>query len=184
HTRFSRDWSSDVCSSDLLDLAWVGHGGRVRRDAEDERRDDDGRQPWVGGLDFIQGSEQPADPRQGDGGLLCGLPHGGGEQILVLGVTAAAGERNVAGPRIRLVFGTLDEEQLERLPGSQDERDGGLDGVRGARDARRGASLQRAAEQRQTGVVDYHTRRLPPSRGHGNAGAAWEHPNVRRVPSV
>src|SRR5690606_39682290 len=41
HTRFSRDWSSDVCSSDLCFLsggAGVGHrcgvrGGRVRRDA-------------------------------------------------------------------------------------------------------------------------------------------------------
>src|SRR5690606_40334182 len=30
HTRFSRDWSSDVCSSDLVDLAaaWEGEAGR------------------------------------------------------------------------------------------------------------------------------------------------------------
>src|SRR5690606_40764818 len=30
HTRFSRDWSSDVCSSDLLVCAWsVGRSGRT-----------------------------------------------------------------------------------------------------------------------------------------------------------
>src|SRR5690606_40262168 len=27
HTRFSRDWSSDVCSSDLVDSAGLCHGG-------------------------------------------------------------------------------------------------------------------------------------------------------------
>src|SRR5690606_40135633 len=36
HTRFSRDWSSDVCSSDLA--AGVGEGGRDRVDAVDEER--------------------------------------------------------------------------------------------------------------------------------------------------
>src|SRR5690606_41136771 len=29
HTRFSRDWSSDVCSSDLRHTAYFGGGGRA-----------------------------------------------------------------------------------------------------------------------------------------------------------
>ncbi len=97
-------------------------------------------------------------------------------------MAAAAGQRDVAGPRVGLVFGALDEEQLEGLPGSQDERDGGLDGARRARDARRGVPFQRATQQRQAGVVDCHTRRLAPSARRGNDPAALEHPSVRRVP--
>src|SRR5690606_39772051 len=27
HTRFSRDWSSDVCSSDLMEPCWLRHRG-------------------------------------------------------------------------------------------------------------------------------------------------------------
>src|SRR5690606_39829108 len=46
HTRFSRDWSSDVCSSDLVGVAAVGHlegvvggsGDRVRRGTDSSRR--------------------------------------------------------------------------------------------------------------------------------------------------
>src|SRR5690606_8121580 len=38
HTRFSRDWSSDVCSSDLTSLAFrFMHIGRYGADAEDGR---------------------------------------------------------------------------------------------------------------------------------------------------
>src|SRR5690606_41061574 len=41
HTRFSRDWSSDVCSSDLP-------GGKERRNqTTDERQDDRGQQQKV-----------------------------------------------------------------------------------------------------------------------------------------
>src|SRR5690606_39217187 len=31
HTRFSRDWSSDVCSSDLIVLFWTAQGVRIFR---------------------------------------------------------------------------------------------------------------------------------------------------------
>src|SRR5690606_39466631 len=32
HTRFSRDWSSDVCSSDLVTLDIAGHCGSARQE--------------------------------------------------------------------------------------------------------------------------------------------------------
>src|SRR5690606_40303007 len=46
HTRFSRDWSSDVCSSDLLLALDPGDDRRERadRDADDEQRLDEGRE--------------------------------------------------------------------------------------------------------------------------------------------
>src|SRR6266699_4298697 len=54
HTRCGRDWSSDVCSSDLLGLAlwtlpflWIGFGMSVRRAA------DAGRSAWWALLFFV-----------------------------------------------------------------------------------------------------------------------------------
>src|SRR5207302_6393744 len=56
HTRFSRDWSSDVCSSDLVGTG--GGGGIIEFDPNAERRPD---QPGVQAAEATAGTTVPDD---------------------------------------------------------------------------------------------------------------------------
>src|SRR5690606_39757978 len=70
HTRFSRDWSSDVCSSDLAVPTGVPHitvaaglGERLAREqkpgADDQALGDGGGQAVVGSTTVTDGGEAP-----------------------------------------------------------------------------------------------------------------------------
>src|SRR5690606_10009584 len=85
HTRFSRDWSSDVCSSDLPGTAAHVAGAYALAElalAVDEER------IGVLGAVGLRGAVGPADPVAGDGG---GDPFAVGEEedAVVVGVVVA-----------------------------------------------------------------------------------------------
>src|SRR6266511_3051105 len=88
HTRFSRDWSSDVCSSDLK-TDWLFHPDRHAAGSEDQSR--------AGFLAFV---------RQEDKRHTFGISHG------ELALTAADGERclssSVVAGKIAEVFQIID----------------------------------------------------------------------------
>src|SRR5437660_3018731 len=61
HTRWPRDWSSDVCSSDL-EIGGTAVVGDIRREAREERRE------RVAGQDQVPREEDAADGERGKGG--------------------------------------------------------------------------------------------------------------------
>src|SRR5699024_10608564 len=98
HTRSKRDWSSDVCSSDLLDLpGGVGIEGRPQR--EREGGDAEGLLPQID-----RGVRGPSPQLEQDGFEL-GTPCGELETV------AAAG-----GPSRRLCTTPASVSSLRRLP--------------------------------------------------------------------
>src|SRR5690606_41195346 len=67
HTRFSRDWSSDVCSSDLDQRRGrAGHGGRERRTravaAEPPARPEQGGADEQAAVHVTPGGQRPRGP--------------------------------------------------------------------------------------------------------------------------
>src|SRR6266511_811451 len=92
HTRFSRDWSSDVCSSDLLSVPRAAERDRLR--AELGLRESDVVGIWVGSLDerrdpvaVVHAAERTATPLLivGDGPLRAEVERAAKEHVHVLG---------------------------------------------------------------------------------------------------
>src|SRR5690606_9232374 len=128
---------------------------RVGRNADDEGRDDDRRQAWVAGVQLVERAEEPAGPAERHTRLLARLAERGRDEVGVVRFPLAAGERDVSGPGIALVFGTLDEEQFELLAGSEHEGDAGFSRVGRPWMAEHGPLAERPTEEDQAGIVRY-----------------------------
>src|SRR3712207_7638186 len=53
HTRYWRDWSSDLCSSDLGDIAWLTGGAAENEGPDDGEGGDFGFSDFVAGIDAL-----------------------------------------------------------------------------------------------------------------------------------
>ncbi len=93
--------------------------------AEDERRDHEVQGPAAGQrLHLVESPKPLAVPPQVETGLLEGLPDGGRLGTGVARLGAAAGKAHVSRPRVLLVLGAADEEELDpaRAAVAKDER--------------------------------------------------------------
>src|SRR5690606_14126861 len=107
HTRFSRDWSSDVCSSDLLDDVVVQAGVRV---VPDQAAEDRGGRPLRGSRDG--GLEvQLLQVGAGEDQLTAALRLGRRRAARgLVGRGGRAGGATVAGAAVSVVARTTDED--------------------------------------------------------------------------
>src|SRR5207253_6589491 len=115
HTRWPRDWSSDVCSSDLA-RPWRPDRARLRR----TRRDS----PWPASL-LLQGAELGHDLARGRIGLQVVLPGALGDpEDLADGFDRLAGLRRLAMP-LRVVLHERHALALDRVRHDEGRPHGG-----------------------------------------------------------
>src|SRR5690606_39320436 len=92
HTRFSRDWSSDVCSSDLITSANAPGGSSATQPAA--RRPS----PLIG-LSVFERVDVPQEPRVQREAAEAG--EGGGQQDVEIGRASCRESVDVGGGRVR-----------------------------------------------------------------------------------
>ena len=169
-----------------IDLAGIERQLVARLDTPDVWRHGERRQPATRGSDGLEPAEVGADAAEVEPDLLEGLPARGFPEAGVIRVPASAGERDVSGPGVALMFRAANEKDVEIVAGAQQERDGGLELARRRR--RRPIRLEGALHRTQTRIggpggqfVSHDAQSTDFARGRANAAAREEPGSPRRV---